>query len=58
MTRAEKQGLTETNTRTQFTMPALIGPNEEQLNAITQVREEACSTEGRGIVRGKLVRYI
>ena len=51
----DKKRLTETDIRTKFITPALVGANGEKWNLITQVREEAYFTKGRVIVRGKTV---
>lgn len=36
-----KKALTETDIRTKFIMPALVGPKGERWNVMTQIREEA-----------------
>lgn len=51
-----KKSLTETDIRTKFITPALVGPNGEKWNVMTQIREEAYFTKGRVIVRGKTVK--
>ncbi len=51
-----KKALTETDIRTKFITPALVGPNDEKWNVLTQIREEAYFTKGRVIVRGKTVK--
>jgi len=51
-----KKTLTEADIRTKFITPALVGPNGEKWNVITQIREEAYFTKGRVIVRGKTVK--
>ncbi len=51
-----KKALTETDIRTKFITPALVGPNGDKWNVMTQVREEAYFTKGRVIVRGKTVK--
>jgi type I restriction enzyme R subunit len=51
-----KKALTETDIRTKFITPALVGPNGEKWNVMTQIREEAYFTKGRVIVRGKTVK--
>ena len=49
----DKKQLTETDIRTKFITPAIIGSNWDLM---TQIREEAFFTAGRVIVRGKTVR--
>ena len=51
-----KKTLTETDIRTKFITPALVGTNGEKWNVMTQIREEAYFTKGRVIVRGKTVK--
>jgi type I restriction enzyme R subunit len=51
-----KKSLTETDIRTKFITPALVGPNGDKWNVMTQIREEAYFTKGRVIVRGKTVK--
>jgi type I restriction enzyme, R subunit len=51
-----KKNLTETDIRTKFITPAIVGTNGEKWNVMTQVREEAYFTKGRVIVRGKTVK--
>ncbi|WP_295441183.1 EcoAI/FtnUII family type I restriction enzme subunit R [uncultured Thiodictyon sp.] len=51
-----KKSLTETDIRTKFITPALVGANGEKWNLMTQVREEVYFTKGRVIVRGKSVK--
>jgi type I restriction enzyme R subunit len=51
-----KKALTETDIRTKFITPALIGPNGDKWDVMTQIREEAYFTRGRVIVRGKTVK--
>lgn len=51
-----KKSLTETDIRTKFITPALVGPNSDKWNVMTQIREEAYFTKGRVIVRGKTVK--
>ncbi len=51
-----KKDFTETDIRTKFITPAILGPNGEKWNVLTQVREEVYFTKGRVIVRGKTVR--
>ncbi len=51
-----KKALTETDIRTKFITPAILGANGEKWNVMTQVREEAYFTKGRVIVRGKTVK--
>lgn len=50
-----KKSLTEADIRTKFITPALIGPNGDKWNVMTQIREEAYFTKGRVIVRGRMV---
>lgn len=50
-----KKQLTETDIRTKFITPALLGPNGDKWNLMTQIREETYFTKGRVIVRGKTV---
>jgi type I restriction enzyme R subunit len=51
-----KKTLTETDIRTKFITPALVGPNGDKWDMMTQIREEAYFTKGRVIVRGKTVQ--
>ncbi|MBL9213588.1 MAG: type I restriction enzyme HsdR N-terminal domain-containing protein [Opitutaceae bacterium] len=51
-----KKALTEADIRTKFITPALVGPHGDRWNVMTQIREEACFTKGRVIVRGKTVK--
>ena len=51
----DKKQLTETDIRTKFITPAIIGPNGDKWDLMTQIREEAYFTRGRVIVRGKTV---
>lgn len=51
-----KKTLTETDIRTKFITPALVGLNGEKWNVMRQIREEAYFTKGRVIVRGKTVK--
>ena len=51
-----KKELTETDIRTKFITPALVGANGEKWDVMTQIREEAYFTKGRVIVRGKTVQ--
>ncbi len=50
-----KKALTEADIRTKFITPALIGPDGNKWNVMTQLREEVFFTKGRVIVRGKTV---
>ncbi len=52
----DKKSLSETDIRTKFITPAILGANGEKWNVMTQVREEAYFTKGRVIVRGKTVK--
>jgi type I restriction enzyme, R subunit len=54
--RMNKKVLTETDIRTKFITPALVGAGGEKWNVMTQIREEAYFTKGRVIVRGKTVK--
>ena len=49
-----KKSLTESDVRSKFITPAIVGPGKWDL--MTQVREEAYFTKGRVIVRGKTVQ--
>src|SRR3954471_23480659 len=51
-----KKDLTETDIRTKFITPAILGPNGSKWNVMTQVLEERYFTKGRIIVRGKTVK--
>ncbi len=51
-----KKELTETDIRTKFITPAIVGPEGQKWNVMTQVREEFHFTKGRVMVRGKLVK--
>jgi len=50
-----KKELTEADIRTKFITPALVGPDGNKWNVMTQLREEVFFTKGRVIVRGKTV---
>ncbi len=52
----DKKSLSETDIRTKFITPAILGPNGEKWNVMTQVREEVFFTKGRVLVRGKTVK--
>jgi len=52
----DKKALTEADIRTKFITPALVGPNGDKWNVMTQLREEVYFTKGRVIVRGKTVK--
>jgi type I restriction enzyme R subunit len=52
----DKKTLTETDIRTKFITPALVGPTGSKWNVMTQLREEFYFTKGRVIVRGKTVK--
>ena len=54
--RMNKKELTETDIRTKFITPAIVGEGGSKWNVMTQVREERYFTKGRVIVRGKKVR--
>ena len=51
-----KKALTETDIRTKFITPAIVGVDGTKWNVMTQVREEVFFTKGRVIVRGKTVK--
>lgn len=51
-----KKELTETDIRTKFITPAIVGANGDKWNVMTQLREEIYFTNGRVIVRGKTVK--
>ena len=51
-----KKSLSESDIRTKFITPALLGVNGDKWNVMTQIREETFFTKGRVIVRGKTVR--
>ncbi len=51
-----KKSLTETDIRTKFITPAIVGATGGKWNVMTQVREEVYFTKGRVIVRGKTVK--
>ncbi len=53
--RVNKTELTETDIRTKFITPAILGPRGGKWNVMTQLREEVFFTKGRVIVRGKTV---
>ena len=50
-----KKELTETDIRTKFITPAIIGPGGIKWDVMTQILEERFFTKGRVIVRGKSV---
>jgi type I restriction enzyme R subunit len=50
-----KRSLTEADIRTKFITPALVGPNGDKWDVMTQIREEVHFTKGRVIVYGKTV---
>jgi type I restriction enzyme R subunit len=52
----DKKQLSETDIRTKFITPAILGPSEKKWDLMTQIREEAYFTKGRVIVRGKTVQ--
>lgn len=54
--RMNKKALTETDIRTKFITPAIVGADGTKWNVMTQVREEVFFTKGRVIVRGKTVK--
>ncbi len=51
-----KKSLTEADIRTKFITPAIVGPNGDKWDVMTQIREEVYFTKGRVIVRGKTVK--
>ena len=51
-----KKALTETDIRTKFITPAIVGKKGVNWDVMTQVREEVYFTKGRVIVRGKTVK--
>jgi type I restriction enzyme, R subunit len=51
-----KKALTETDIRTKFITPAIVGADGSKWDVMTQVREEVYFTKGRVIVRGKTVK--
>jgi type I restriction enzyme, R subunit len=51
-----KKALTETDIRTKFITPAIVGKKGDNWDVMTQVREEVYFTKGRVIVRGKTVK--
>ena len=51
-----KKELTETDIRTKFITPAIVGENGQKWNRLTQMREEVFFTKGRVLVRGKVVK--
>ncbi|YCM45685.1 DEAD/DEAH box helicase family protein [Verrucomicrobiaceae bacterium 227] len=51
-----KKSLSETDIRTKFITPAIIGPRGEKWDVMSQIREEAYFTAGRVMVRGKTVK--
>lgn len=51
-----KKELTETDIRTKFITPAIVGTNGDKWDVMTQLREEIYFTKGRVIVRGKTVK--
>ncbi len=51
-----KKALSETDIRTKFITPALVGADGNKWDVMTQIREEAYFTKGRVIVRGKTVK--
>lgn len=51
-----KKELTETDIRTKFITPAIVGDNGDKWDVMTQLREEIYFTKGRVIVRGKTVK--
>ena len=52
----DKKQLSETDIRTKFITPAILGQSEKKWDLMTQIREEAFFTKGRVIVRGKTVQ--
>lgn len=52
----DKKALSETDIRTKFITPAIVGPNGDKWDVMTQLREEVYFTKGRVIVHGKTVK--
>lgn len=52
----DKKALTETDIRSKFITPAIVGVDEPKWDLMTQVLEEHYFTKGRVIVRGKTVK--
>ena len=52
----DKKTLTESDIRTKFITPAIVGASGEKWDVMSQIREEAYFTAGRVIVRGKTVK--
>ncbi len=52
----QKKSLTETDIRTKFITPAIVGETGAGWDVMTQVREEVFFTKGRVIVRGRTVK--
>ena len=50
-----KKALTETDIRSKFITPALVGANGDKWDLMTQISEEIYFTKGRVIVRGRMV---
>jgi type I restriction enzyme R subunit len=50
-----KKELTETDIRTKFITPAIVGEDGSKWDRMTQFLEEYCFTRGRVMVRGKSV---
>ncbi len=51
-----KKELTETDIRSKYITPAILGQNNSKWDLMSQVREEQYFTKGRVIVRGKTVQ--
>lgn len=51
-----KKALTETDIRSKFITPAIVGQGESKWDLHTQIREEYYFTDGRVMVRGKTVK--
>ena len=51
-----KKALTETDIRTKFITPAIVGTDGKKWDVLTQMREEVYFTKGRVMVRGKTVK--
>ena len=49
----DKKSLTETDIRTKFITPSILGEGGTKWNVMTQVLEESYFTKGRVMVRGK-----
>ena len=50
----DKKALTETDIRTKFITPAIVGENEPKWNVMTQMFEDYYFTKSRVIVHGNM----